>query len=731
MSQRRYLMCWITSTFLLVVSSLLQEGDTNLLVMTVATELSDGHARFMESVEQLGLDVKVVGMEQGHRSALTRQISGRKKISLLVNALAQYKDNNKLVVMITDSKDAILLAGKEAILSKFRNFDSSLVFAADKTCSPDEFLAENYPNVFLGSRFISSGGYIGYASVVYEALSTAPIRSNEHEQLFFTHLYLYNKEFKKKYNVKLDHRAHLFQNLNGAEEEVELMFDGSHSWIENVVYNTKPVMIRGTESSRLKLNYLGNYVPNRWLPDSGCSLCDQNTFSLQDKADTEFPDVLIAIFSITPTPFFKRFLERVAALNYPKSRISLRFYVLNKFHHIDAMLWLDEPSNAAYRNVSFISHESHLTESEAREDGVRSCVMSSCSYYFAIDTTAMLVNRNTLRLLVEQNRTLLAPLVAIPKKLFSNFWGSLLSTGYYARSPDYIDIITRRKVGIWNVPYVMAVYLIKGSVLSQRFTLPYTASGVDVDMAFCASLRKLEVFMYVTNRHHFGHLVESSRFTTTRYHNDMYQLFDNKLDWEEEYIHPNYSQCIEGSTQPPMPCPDVYDCPLFSPKFARELIEEMERYGQWLPTKEENEDIPFYADQESFQTVEIAMDKIAFNSQWMEIIKSYILPMQQQVYNGYNSHGRSDRNVVVKYRKQSSFALKPHGAKSGFIVNVALSQHGRDYQGGGYRFVRYNCTTTRLSIGHILMYPGQITHWYERLGITAGANYVIISVIAP
>ena len=35
--------------------------------------------------------------------------------------------------------------------------------------------------------------------------------------------------------------------------------------------------------------------------------------------------------------------------------------------------------------------------------------------------------------------------------------------------------------------------------------------------------------MYVTNRHHFGHLVESSRFTTTRYHNDMYQLFDNKL----------------------------------------------------------------------------------------------------------------------------------------------------------------------------------------------------------
>ena len=36
----------------------------------------------------------------------------------------------------------------------------------------------------------------------------------------------------------------------------------------------------------------------------------------------------MSVFSTKPSPFFKRFLERIAQLNYPKSKISLRLYVL-------------------------------------------------------------------------------------------------------------------------------------------------------------------------------------------------------------------------------------------------------------------------------------------------------------------------------------------------------------------------------------------------------------------
>lgn len=50
-------------------------------------------------------------------------------------------------------------------------------------------------------------------------------------------------------------------------------------------------------------------------------------------------------------------------------------------------------------------------------------------------------------------------------------------------------------------------------------------------------------------------------------------------------------------------------------------------------------------------------------------------------------------------------------------------------QGGGYRFVRYNCTVEEALIGHALMYPGRITHWHESLAITRGTRYIVISVI--
>ena len=39
--------------------------------------------------------------------------------------------------------------------------------------------------------------------------------------------------------------------------------------------------------------------------------------------DDEFPTVLVSLFFEQPTPFVEEFLERIADLKYPKSRIDL------------------------------------------------------------------------------------------------------------------------------------------------------------------------------------------------------------------------------------------------------------------------------------------------------------------------------------------------------------------------------------------------------------------------
>ena len=51
---------------------------------------------------------------------------------------------------------------------------------------------------------------------------------------------------------------------------------------------------------------------------------------------------------------------------------------------------------------------------------------------------------------------------------------------------------------------------------------------LDPDMAVCANLREADVFMHVTNRGTFGHLVNADDFDTSRTHNELWELTRNR-----------------------------------------------------------------------------------------------------------------------------------------------------------------------------------------------------------
>lgn len=73
------------------------------------------------------------------------------------------------------------------------------------------------------------------------------------------------------------------------------------------------------------------------------------------------------------------------------------------------------------------------------------CLQNECSGYFSIDSVAHLENEYTLKLLVEQQRGIVAPLLKRPGNNWSNFWGTIANDGYYARSTDYMDIIENKR----------------------------------------------------------------------------------------------------------------------------------------------------------------------------------------------------------------------------------------------------------------------------------------------
>ncbi len=63
--------------------------------------------------------------------------------------------------------------------------------------------------------------------------------------------------------------------------------------------------------------------------------------------------------------------------------------------------------------------------------------------------------------------------------------------------------------------------------------------------------------------------------------NELWEISRNRWDWEQRYIHENYSQSLQENATLKTPCPDVFWFPIVTERFADELVAEMENLGTW------------------------------------------------------------------------------------------------------------------------------------------------------
>lgn len=67
------------------------------------------------------------------------------------------------------------------------------------------------------------------------------------------------------------------------------------------------------------------------------------------------------------------------------------------------------------------------------------------------------------------------------------------------------------------------------------------------------------------NRHEFGRLLSTANYNTSHYNNDLWQIFENPVDWKEKYINRDYSKIFTENIVE-QPCPDVFWFPYFLKK---------------------------------------------------------------------------------------------------------------------------------------------------------------------
>lgn len=409
---------------------------------------------------------------------------GGYKLNLVKNALKPYKNDADTIVMFTDSYDVIFTSSLASIEEKFKKTGARILISAENLLWPDQSLKDQYPPFDgPGGWYLNSGMYIGYADAMYELLDIHPIKDKDDDQLYLTKAYL-DKDMREKLSIKLDHTSDVFQNLNGAVQQVMLQVDpdSGESFIYNTAFKTKPSVIHGNGPSKITLNNFGNYLAGAFVK-AECKICKENLVTLNED---ELPSIQLSLFIERATPFMEEFFEKVYAINYPKEKLHLFIY-LNVEYHTPVVEEFIKEHSKEYKSFKFASIQDNFDDATARTLALKLATTKKVDYLFSLDPESHIDNPDTLRTLLKANRTVIAPMLRRDGvSLWTNFWGALSNTGYYARSTDYSDIVNRIVLGVWNVPYVTGAFLIKSLAFSK---IKYEQKNVDSDMAFSKSLR--------------------------------------------------------------------------------------------------------------------------------------------------------------------------------------------------------------------------------------------------
>ncbi|XP_050683668.1 procollagen-lysine,2-oxoglutarate 5-dioxygenase isoform X2 [Leptidea sinapis] len=715
-----------------------------LKVLSVGTSNTHGLQRFERSLKVYNHSYEILGRGIEWEGGDMSGRGGGHKIVLLKEAVEELYKNNKdknMIIMFLDSShggcmdssaahssncyDVIVTGGPKDILDRFLRSGQRILFAAEPFCWPEASLADRYPPGGEPSPYLNSGGFIGHLEEVWELLNAKPAKKAADDQLHYTQLYL-DPHLRKNLRIGLDHTSSIFQNLNGALSDVQLRVNVTWPVVDNVSTGTRPLVLHGNGPAKFALNRLGNYVAQAWSPTEGCTLCQEKKLHLEEE---ELPQVMLGVFIEQPTPFLEEFLNSILDFDYPKNKIQLFLHNNVEYHEEQVESWWQQTS--AFAAAKRVRSTDLTRERDARRLLHDRCVKSACEYMVSLDSVARL-QPSTLRYLVSTGYDVIAPLLVRPEQAWSNFWGAVGSDGYYARSPDYMDIVNRNIRGIWNVPFITHCYLVKMSVFREAGPdkISYGKAGMDSDMAFCESLTNLGIFMHVSNEEDFGHLLNPESFDISRTHPDIYQVIDNRQEWEKRYLHPQYWDNLQPSRNHSMPCPDVYWFPLMSMRFCQEWIAVMEAFGKWSDGS--NQDNRLEGGYEAVPTRDIHMKQVGLDIQWLYILREYVRPLQELVFTGYyHNPPVSVMNFVVRYRPDEQPSLRPHHDSSTYTINLALNTPGVDYTGGGCRFIRYNCSVRDTKPGWILMHPGRLTHYHEGLLVKSGTRYIMISFVDP
>lgn len=396
------------------------------------------------------------------------------------------------------------------------------------------------------------------------------------------------------------------------------------------------------------------------------------------------------------------FMDKV---DYPKEKLNITVFSDRELRH---------------------SYTHHMTSENEAYNYIR--LNSNAEYIWILYADYILNNGAILKDCIQENKDIVSGLMIKPKSVFANFWGAVSSSGWYARSEDYLDIFNMVKRGCFKVPFITGNILFKSEVFKRNSRLTEEHDDWDVDMNICHNLRKNGEELHLLNKAVYGFIEETN----------ISEKDDALGSWtEEKYLHKDFRDFLEQFNKDRDSVktdifknigPDIWQIPFFTPEFCDYLVEVAEEKNEWSGgtyTKPDEIDARINA-VEHFPTQDVHLTQLDLHRWWLEVVvKQYFKAVLSHLYK-YHTKGYNI-SFIVKYSEKGQKQLDAHHDASVYTTNIALNTYGVDYTGGGCNFVHKNVKCIGNPKGYLVLHPGRITHFHEAMPITSGKRYILVS----
>lgn len=159
--------------------------------------------------------------------------------------------DDETVIVFVDAYDVIVNGDHDEIARRFAiaapnaygGARIDILFGAESFCWPDAALANEYPVVVFGDRFLNSGAFAARFDVLRALLAahTLDVVDTDDDQLVYSRLFV-DTTIRTKFGMAVDSLSLIFQNLNGAQDKVRLELGDDDPEVSAVFESTTLVM---------------------------------------------------------------------------------------------------------------------------------------------------------------------------------------------------------------------------------------------------------------------------------------------------------------------------------------------------------------------------------------------------------------------------------------------------------------------------------------------------------